>query len=149
MCVYIYFISFIFLEEEIVRAALLPYADVQMDAIVWLDDHYKNFADHSPTTAEYHLSAPSKRSLHNDYKSECQKIGMEFVEYSKFRELWNATCPHYLIRADSNPDIPGKCKTCAEIEGLRSECNDRKVLHAAKELHQLHRGGLIMNERFQ
>ena len=86
---------------------------------------------------------------HGEYKAERQKFGMTYVDNSKFGELWNATCPHYLIRADSNPDIPGKCKTCAGIEGLKSQCNDKRVLKAAKQLHHLHKGGIISNERFE
>jgi hypothetical protein len=114
-----------------------------MDAIVWLTDAAENFADQSPTNLIYKFSNPSKRSIYDNYVKEFLSFKSPTVEYSKFMELWNATCPHYLIRADSDPDIPGECKTCAGIEGLKDGCNDKSVQKAAKQLHHLHIGGMV------
>jgi hypothetical protein len=144
ICIFVYII----IDHDIARSAQIPYADVQMDAIIWLEDAAENSADQSPTKLNvFKFSNPSKRSIYDGYEKEFKEYGVEYVNYSKFIEVWNATCPYFLLRADSDPDIPGKCKTCAGIEGLKNSCNDRAVSKGAKQLHHLHNGGMVKNAR--
>jgi hypothetical protein len=67
------------------------------------------------------------------------------VDYNTFDALWVNIFPYVRIRVYKS--VTGKCWTCHEINRIRRESRDSKVLLAAKRLHQLHRGGMFQLER--
>jgi hypothetical protein len=97
-----------------------------------------------------YLSMPHKYELYDRYKEEHQKYNQGFdsiVTLERFIQLWNALFPHYLLRPYLN--VPGKCKTCYQIDSLKNQTNDWNVCEALRQCHLLHRGGLFMIERKQ
>lgn len=70
---------------------------------------------------------------------------LDFVDDSKFMNIWNAVTPFLQLRPRIN--IPGKCLTCSQIDEKRSNCKDKVVLGACQRIHYLHRRSFIMIER--
>ena len=68
-----------------------------------------------------------------------------YVDFKIFIDIWNNVFPYVRIRVYKS--VSGKCWTCHYINELRRTTRDSKILKAAKDLHQLHRGGMFHLER--
>jgi hypothetical protein len=125
-----------YLDENMIRGALTPLPERQHWAVMWLTDHYLIFADQSPKDGDSHLSVSSKFKVWESYQKECLNIDVDYVEYSKFIELWNGINRLLLLRPYMN--IPGKFSTSYEIESVKNNCKDKAILEAIKQVHHLH-----------
>ena len=135
------------LAPRMAASSLTPTADMQHEAVIWMEDYFHTYGDFVPNRGdEIHVSLPDKKSLWNIYKDHQHSNGLAFISLQKFYELWNTIFPRYTLR--EFVDIPGKCVTCYEIDSIRkNNKSDNRFLRAAKDLHLLHRGGCFQLER--
>lgn len=134
-------------DPEMIVAGLTPYADLQTDAVLWLQRYFLNFADHSPNSELSHISVSAKHEVHKDYLKDQQAISRPILNRKRFLQLWAAVFPYCELR--SFVDIPGKCKTCCCIDIKRRKGGSFAEMHACQLLHFMHRGGMFMKERLE
>ncbi|NNN21104.1 MAG: hypothetical protein HKL80_03775 [Acidimicrobiales bacterium] len=85
------------------------------------------------------------KDLYNDYTNEMESTGQLIVGYPRFTELWKVIFPYCNRRQRST--IPGKCKTCFEIDRQRRLTKDKIVLEMLKDAHEMHRTCFFQLER--
>lgn len=136
------------------RAALTRNNDMHQRTIMWMYDYFIMHADTCPNSLEWHLELCAKQDIWEVYKREmkilyqydkCNENAKVFVTYDMFISMWKSVFPYVKIRVYKQ--VTGKCWTCHRINEVRMNSENKSTLLAAKELHQLHRGGLYMLER--
>jgi hypothetical protein len=135
---------------EFCRAAIIPRADAQIMAVIWLENYIYVYGDDSPTFEEVHLATQYKRTVYQEYIKHFSVVcspPRPTVSYRKFVELWNGLYPEVLSRPYS--DVVGKCNLCFKIHEIRTTSKNSAAQLKAKEAHQLHRGGMFMRERYE
>jgi len=145
-------LSFIMLSTgtQMCKAAIMPRADAQMYAMVWLDRYVSVYGDDAPTSDEVHLASPQKKMVYKEYETYFTKVcspPREIVSYKLFIDLWNGLLPEVLSRGYT--EVCGKCDTCYQIHQVRTTAKDSATQLKAKEAHLLHRGGIFMRERYE
>lgn len=142
------------LAAEMTRAALTRNNELHQRTIMWMRDYFMLHADACPNSLEWHLELCTKQDIWELYKREIQieyqceqfdKGQQEYVTYDIFLSMWKTVFPYVKIRVYKQ--VSGKCWTCHRINEVRMNSENKSTLLAAKELHQLHRGGLYMLER--
>jgi len=120
----------------------------------WFTEYFHENGDFEPNKLENHLDLCELKDIYDTYHKEVQYLyrmgsvsaGEIFlVNYQEFCSTWNSVFPWVKIR--EYKAVTGKCWTCFHINEIRKTSSDTSVLLAAKQLHQLHRGGLFMQER--
>lgn len=133
-------------KDEFVTAALSPHHEPNHDAAIWIEDYFDAVADHSPNGELKKISAPFKKDIWMDYVNEKKGDQCSYVSYEAFRSIWSTCFPTYVIRKYCG--IPGKCGTCAAIDGIRAEKGaPKEKKRAGRQCHVLHRGGMFNLER--
>ena len=130
---------------KMVSQSLMPLSSNQHSAMTWLETYANDFGDHIPNENLIYLSMPTKRSVWRDYVYQMNEFGVPYLQESMFMALWNSIYPNFLIRPWVN--VAGKCNTCYYIDAIRRQSKNPALLEAAKQAHQLHRGGLFIIER--
>ena len=129
------------------KSSLVPLAERQQYAVLWMEDYFDKYGDQSPNSEETQLCIMHKSDVYKKYFHEMSNANppREHVDYSLFNSLWNTIHP----KSRSRPwcDIPGKCDTCFEIDSARRKSDDSIVQEMLQQAHHLHRGGLFMQER--
>ena len=133
--------------EDHIRAAKTPSSSSQMHAVMWLNEHFKHYADHMPNEEKAYVGVYYKADLFNKYKDDMESFGVDPVKKPLFYSLWRDIFPEKLLRRKCN--ILGKCHLCSRIQTLRSQSKNRVTDEALRQAHFLHRGGLFMLEREQ
>ena len=126
-----------------VRGAITPMADVQMEAVNWMRRFFEVQGDHCPDSGDIKLQVMLKSDV---YKKYCNEMtGRRVVVQSKFSELWNTLFPY--VRRRTFCDIPGKCDICYEIDRQRRKEHDTHTAKMLQEAHLMHRGGMFHIQR--
>jgi hypothetical protein len=133
------------------KDALMPLADAQMYAMVWLEKYVSTYGDKEPDDEEgVQLSSPQKKMVYKEYANyfttTCSPP-RPIVGYKLFIDLWNGLLPE--VQSRGFTEVCGKCDTCYQIHQVRTTAKDSTTQLKAKEAHLLHRGGLFMRERYE
>lgn len=116
----------------------------------WFKEFFEDCADCAPNRKQQQIELVEKREIWERYKFEIIDTFAQptFLDYNSWLNIWNTVFPNVRIRRYKQ--VTGKCWTCHWInEGRETNKNNRRVLRALKEAHQLHRGGLYGLERKQ
>ena len=133
----------VLLDPVMVRNAIVPYGDVQRDAVEWLKNYFDVYGDDSPNSVDTLVQVMLKGDLYKHYVKDMAT--RPTVGEPRFGELWNVLFPYCQRR--SYCDQPGKCAVCYEIDKQRRCTTDRHHAKMLKDAHLLHRGGMFMLER--
>ena len=140
------FDMFCFLSDvKMARLAITPSSDLQMAAVIWLNDYFSVYGDHHPNDEQISMSVPTKKEVWQAYKTEHTSIAQPFVTQSNFNALWLAIYPQYMLKPFIS--VAATCDTCYKIDTARKSTTDPNVKEALKQCHHLHRGGMFMPER--
>ncbi len=134
-----------------VRAGLAPING--QETIVWLEKYFEANMQHNPNKCEGEVKVHEKQDVYEEYKADFlgkqevlgKYISMKLNSKQIFFELWDLLFPYSVFRTWC--DIPGHCKTCAEIQDIRNSSSEFVVREACKKAHHLHRSCLFMPER--
>jgi hypothetical protein len=128
-----------------IRAGLASSSSLRADAIIWLENYMRNFADHAPNSDMCHVSVPTKAVLWEEYSKHQSERGLKFVNKKRLLKIWRSVFPHCGVRKYVN--VLGKCDTCYSIDAIRKTSTNPQVHRALQMCHFLHRAGLFMLER--
>lgn len=99
-----------------------------------------------PNGLDFSIPLNDKWSVYEYYISDCLKYNMRAASFTYFCRIWNVAFPHTRLR--SKVSTPGKCFVCSLAENIRlSTTSTEAEKIAAVELHHMHCGGFIMQER--
>jgi hypothetical protein len=134
-------------EPRMIRSSIMPLADLQQFASIWLENYFTTYGDQSPNSDETKLLVMQKKDVYDKYKHDMEASNppRQLVSNSRFNELWRVLFP--TCRSRPWCDVPGKCSTCFEIDKQRHSEHDTVIQEHLKMAHTLHRGGLFMLER--
>ncbi len=129
---------------------MVPKADMQLECVVWIQEYFKLYGNHSPNDVGCSVGVMKKNTVYQKYVAHMTKtseIHRPYVSEPKFCNLWSHLFPNCCSRPWCAET--GKCRTCQFIDENIRRTDDPAVLMKLKEAHQLHRGGLFMLERVE
>jgi len=137
-----------FEDKAMIRAALSPTSEAQIYAKLYITDYVEAFADIAPNSNDEYVTAPTKKQVYEDYRKYCAEFQLQPIVLTQFYKMWSILFPTLRLRPWKN--VVGKCDVCFEIDRMRKSGDCTRCEHEAlKQLHHLHRGGMVMIEREQ
>ena len=85
-------------EYDMIRATLMPFAEKDELACVYLEKYFERFGDSSPDREEIHLLTSKKVEVYYEYKRIKESEGQPFVNPPRFNEIWNNLFPQFIKR---------------------------------------------------
>lgn len=133
-------------DREMIRAAMTPASPAQIFAKLFIIDYVESFADVSPNSNDEFVTASTRKQVFDEYEEYCNRHNVEPIGLMRFYKIWSVLFPTLKLRPWKN--VVGKCDVCYEIDRRRKSGECTRCEHEAlKQLHHLHRGGLVMIER--
>jgi len=83
------------------KTALMPRADAQMYAMVWLEKYVGVYGDDAPTKEEIHLASPQRMMVYKEYEKYFTQVcspPRDIVSYRLFMDLWSCLYPEVQSR---------------------------------------------------
>lgn len=122
-------------DDEMIRAAMLPFSEKEMFANTFLQRHFAIYGDAAPDQNLVQVSTPWRHDIFLDYERHVDLMNqnnpladlllplVEKLDEKEFTDFWAALYPNHVTRKYVN--VCGKCATCYEIDKCRQATLDR------------------------